>query len=825
MHQWGDGRFRRWFLAAPVGVGAMLVGLLPFSSADRDDFLGAPGAVGALVAVVTALLAGVWVGAFVALVGWAVFSVFVADTTMGSALALPLWVAAAVAAGVISTRLRRTEHQARAEAEAATSRLTRLEAITETALSRLELGELLDELLSRIQDVLAADTAVMLLLDEDGKGLVPTASKGFSEDPRGSIRIPIGEGFAGRVAAQRATVVVDDIDQAEIVNPLLREQGIRSLIGVPLLHLGELIGVVHAGSHRSHYFSADDGLLLQLVADRVALAITQSRLFEAERKARREAETAHEQVAFLARVSEVLASSRDYQSTLERVAELAVPMLADEVLIDMVEVEGGLLRLASAHADPATLEVIRELEGRYPPAPDAVFGAGAVIRSREPQLAAEISDEMVDAMARDDEHKSLIQNLGLRSFITVPLLTRDRVLGAITFIASTSDRSYGPADLEFAQELARRAAVAIENARLHAETEERARASLVLDRVGEGVFLVDRAGVVRLWNPAAAAITGISAEEVVGKPAAERIPGWAAVGERVPVGISANPAELRPEPLPLDLGKREIWLLISGVSFPEGIVYAFRDMTEERGLREFQTEFVATISHELRTPLAAVYGAAMTIQQRGDALDDDARSRLLSVVYDEASRLSRIIDDVLWASRLESGRLEFAIEKCRPEAIAESVVEAANAHLPSGVTLELRADSSLPQIATDADKVHQVLANLLENAVKYSPNGGRVKLTIEPNGGFVRFAVSDEGLGIPTGEIPRIFEKFYRLDPNQTRGVGGTGLGLYISRELVQRMSGRIWAESTEGKGSTFFVELPLAESGTREEVLAHIRT
>jgi len=802
----------------------MLVGLLPFAAAEREDFLGVPGALGALVAVMTALVAGVRVGAFVALVGWAVFFVFVADGTLGSGLALPVWIAAALAAGTISTRMRRTEHQARADAEGATNRLTRLGSITEIALSQLELDQLLDELLTRIRDLLAADTAVMLLLDDDGETLVPRAAQGLAEKRESSIRIPIGEGFAGRVAAERATVVVEHIEHAEMVDPLFRESGIRSLIGVPLLHLGELIGVVHAGSHRSHFFSPDDGLLLQLAADRVALAITQSRLLEAEREARRQAESAHERISFLARVSEVLASSRDYQATLERVAELAVPTLADAVLIDMVEDEGGLLRLASAHADPGTLDVIRELERRYPPAPDAPFGAGAVIRSREPQLAAEITDEMIDAMARDEEHKHLMRALGLKSFITVPLLTGDRVLGAITFIASTSERRYGPGDLSFAQDLARRAAVAIENARLHAETEERARASLVLDRVGEGVFLVDRAGVVRLWNPAAAAIIGLPAEEVVGKPADERIPGWAEVSERVPVGTSANPTELRPESLPLDLGEHEIWLLISGVSFPEGIVYAFRDMTEERGLREFQTEFVATISHELRTPLAAVYGAAMTIQQRGDALDDEARSRLLGVVYDEAGRLSRIINDVLWASRLESGRLEFAIERCRPETIAESVVEAANAHLPPGISLELQAHATLPRIAIDADRVRQVLTNVLENAVKYSPNGGLVQVKIEPNGSFVRFAVADHGLGIPQSELPRIFEKFYRLDPNQTRGVGGTGLGLYIARELVQRMNGRIWAESSEGKGSTFFVELPLAESGSAAEVLAHIK-
>jgi signal transduction histidine kinase/transcriptional regulator with GAF, ATPase, and Fis domain len=716
---------------------------------------------------------------------------------------------------------RRPPNRPQSGAGIASNRLLRLEAITETALSHLDLDQLLDELLERIRALLESDTAVMLLVDDDGETLVPRAAKGLEQDLT-AIRIPIGRGFAGRVAEQRTTVVIDDIDRAEIVNPLLREAGIRSLIGVPLLHLGELIGVVHAGAFQPNYFRPDDGLLLQLVADRVALAITQSRLFEAEREARREAETAHEQMSFLARASELLASSLDYEPTLERVAELAVPALADEVLIDMVVDEGRLQRVATAHADPARLELIRDLERRYPPQPDASFGGGAVIRSGEPQIAAEITEEMLDAIAQDEGHKHLIRALGLRSFMTVPLVSRDRVLGAITFIASTSDRSYGPENLAFAQELARRAAVAIENAQLHAETEERARASLVLDHVGEGVFLVDRFGIVRLWNPAAEALTGIPAGDIVGHHAVETISGWAAIADRVPVAGSASSSELRPETLPLDLGEREIWLSISGVSFPEGTVYAFRDMTEERGLRDLQTEFVATISHELRTPLAAVYGAAMTLQQRAGALDSEARDRLLDVVYAEAGRLSRIIDDVLWASRLESGRMEFAIEHCEPTSIAESVVKAASVHLPKTLSLELRADGPLPPIATDPDKVRQVLANLIDNAVKYSPDGGVIRLAIEPNGHFVRFAVSDEGLGIPAQEQPRIFEKFYRLDPNQTRGVGGTGLGLYISRELVRRMNGRIWVES-EGKGSTFYVELPQAEEGSHAEVLAHI--
>src|ERR671924_820578 len=429
------------------------------------------------------------------------------------------------------------------------SRLLRLEAITETALSYLDLDELLDHLLDRIRDLLDADTAVMLLVEEGEDVLVPRAAKGLEAELEADVRIPIGRGFAGRVAAERRTVVIDDIERAEIVNPILREFGVKSLIGAPLLHLGQMIGVVHAGSFKRAFFSADDGLLLQLVADRVALAVTQSRLYEAEHRTRLEAEAAHRQVSFLARASEMLTASLDYRATLERIAELAVPELADEVLVDIVADDRTIQRLASAYSDRAKVDIIRDLETRYPPASDALLGPGAVIRSGKAQVASEVTDEMVESMARDAEHARLIHALGLRSFMSVPLAARDRVLGAITFIASSSDRRYGAQSLEFAEELARRASIAIENAELRAETQERARASLVLDHIGEGVFLLDSFGVVRLWNPAAEAIIGIPADEIVGRPILEAFPGWAPIRTHVPVGGSAN-TELRAETFP-----------------------------------------------------------------------------------------------------------------------------------------------------------------------------------------------------------------------------------------------------------------------------------
>jgi signal transduction histidine kinase len=224
-----------------------------------------------------------------------------------------------------------------------------------------------------------------------------------------------------------------------------------------------------------------------------------------------------------------------------------------------------------------------------------------------------------------------------------------------------------------------------------------------------------------------------------------------------------------------------------------------------------RADFVATVSHELRTPLAAIYGAAITLRRTDLDLGEDMRAKLLEVVADEADRLAQIVNDVLLASHLDSGRLQLHIDTVDAAQLTENVVEAAKTHLPDGITLELKAPKKLPAVAADEQQLRQVLVNLVENAVKYSPDGGPVKVELSHGERSVQWTVSDEGLGIPAAERRRVFEKFYRLDPNMTRGIGGTGLGLYICRELVHRLDGRIWVDANNGKGSKFHIELPAA--------------
>jgi two-component system, OmpR family, phosphate regulon sensor histidine kinase PhoR len=388
--------------------------------------------------------------------------------------------------------------------------------------------------------------------------------------------------------------------------------------------------------------------------------------------------------------------------------------------------------------------------------------------------------------------------------------------GAYDFVQKPIDRDYFVASLERAIRMRRL------DRQVHQQRVELERHARVLHHVDRGIFLVDSTGVVRYWNPAAQAITGLEAASIVGRRADEAIPGWEAIGPEVPIATEPGPGSLLSKTLPLEIEGRELWVQISGVEFEDGVVYAFRNLTEERALDALKSDFIATVSHELRTPLAAIYGSARTLQRRDLELGDDDRARLLEVVAQESERLTRIAGDILLANQIEAGRLRLKDLEFDVAELVRAVVDQMQAALTGkeGIELVLEAPETLPRVSGDEDKLRQVLLNLIDNAIKYSPDGGRVGIRIEQRDSGVRIAVSDEGLGIPHADQQRIFGKFYRVDPQQTGGVGGTGLGLYISRELVRHMGGRVTVTSREGHGSTFVVDLPLLPITHREQAV-----
>ena len=522
-------------------------------------------------------------------------------------------------------------------------------------------------------------------------------------------------------------------------------------------------------------------------------------------QARAAAEAAGARLSVLAEASQLLASTLDYESTLANIASLLVPRFADWYAVDVLDDNGSFRRLAVVHKDPTKAVWAEKSKTLYPVEPDETEGAARVVRTGEAVLYRTISDDLLASSTKDERHHEVLHQLGMESAMVVPLTAGGRTFGALMLVSADPERLYDEDDLDFAKHLGRRAAVAVDNARLYRAAEERAQATLVVEHVGDGVMLLDRLGVIRLWNPAAEQITGLAAEEAVGRSAGEIFASWKAI-EPLSQG-----REKRPMTQAVDVNGRELWLSITGVGFGGGSVYAFRDLTSERAIDRLKSDFVSTISHELRTPLAAIYGAALTLRRDDVLLPEPQRAGLLEVIASESDRLARIVNDILWVSRLESGGMKTSVERCDGVELARSVIEAARHYVPPSIEITFSAPKDAPMVSTDPDKARQVLTNLVDNAVKYSPDGGRVNLEISVAGSRLRFSIRDEGMGVPPAEHRRIFEKFYRLDPDLTRGVGGTGLGLYISRELLARMGGRIWVESSGTGGSTFVAELPIA--------------
>ena len=338
-------------------------------------------------------------------------------------------------------------------------------------------------------------------------------------------------------------------------------------------------------------------------------------------------------------------------------------------------------------------------------------------------------------------------------------------------------------------------------ARVEAET--RARAALALAHVGDGVLLVTPDGKLDVVNHAAEAILDLTAADALGRPVREAIAGWDTLAGRVPVGRPGDATD--PATLPLTRGAHEQWLAVVAVESGEGVVYTIRDVTAEHRLEELRSDLVAVVSHELRTPLTGASGAAQTLLARYDALDDAMRRQLLQLIVEQGERMSRILDQILMTRNLDAG--EVTLEETAFE--ARDAFAAVVDSLPASERERVAVECATSLLARgDAATASQILAGLVENALKYSAGPVRVAAALEEQ--VVRFTVADEGPGIPVSERERIFEKFHRLDPAQRGGVGGTGLGLYIARELARRMHGRMGVLPSD-EGTTIFLDLPAA--------------
>lgn len=590
---------------------------------------------------------------------------------------------------------------------------------------------------------------------------------------------------------------------------------------------------------------------------------------------------AEDRLRFLAEASEIIAGSLDYEETLARVASLAVPFLADWCIVYLCQPDGSIHRLAMEHADSAHEPVSATIQQDFPMNPDATEGVPLVIRTGNSLLYPEATPEILAADALDpDGLRSVASNLGVQSWICVPLAVSGTSFGAISCMTAESGRRYGPADLALAEDLGRRAAVAVENARLYGvEQTTRQQAERNAERIGrlqdvtaalsqavtpeqvaevivnQGLAsLGAQRGMVATLSDDGQTLHVIQSQGHVAEvldswqsfPVDAPVPAAEAVRTGEPVLI-ASPAEhaarypnLARErgitgtgalaSAPMIVGDRILGAI--GLSFtqPRSFDDDDRDFllalarqcaqaldrarayADARAAVRAREQFLSIASHELKTPLTSIKAAGQLIDRRLNEEQLD-RSQLVwfsDQMRGEINRLELLVNDLLDASRIQQGRLDLRPARTDLVDLARVVVgrfEYAPIRLPEH-TLVIEADAPVVGVF-DPARIDQVITNLVSNALKYSPAGGEVRVRVTASGDIAMLTVSDSGIGLTEAEQAGMFQPFMRGDGVREH-IGGTGLGLFISAEIVERHGGSVVVESVPGHGTTFFVYLPL---------------
>lgn len=343
----------------------------------------------------------------------------------------------------------------------------------------------------------------------------------------------------------------------------------------------------------------------------------------------------------------------------------------------------------------------------------------------------------------------------------------------------------------------------------------------IVKGMAEGVVVVDRDMRLRYANQAAADIFGDALIHGLGEPVTELMADNELIDALEECREFAGEGRREIETIG-PLGPRYYLLNVNAITTEDGEVIGYicvmSDVTELRELDNLKSDLISFVSHELRNPLAAVKSYADTLVIHAERLDDAKRRQFAEVISQEVDRLARLIDGYLDISRIEAGKaLELVLREIDAVALARRAIEI-QAASDTGCPLELDAPNGPVMFVADRDKVLQVLLNLLSNAVKYSPNGGTVTLRLMEKPDEVEFTVIDQGLGIDEVQMRSIFTPFYRIRRSETRDVRGTGLGLYLSKHLVEAHGGRLWVDSVPGEGSQFHAALPKrpAESGDK---------
>ncbi|HMQ29936.1 MAG TPA: ATP-binding protein [Chloroflexaceae bacterium] len=503
---------------------------------------------------------------------------------------------------------------------------------------------------------------------------------------------------------------------------------------------------------------------------------------------------------YLLQISRALTAQLDLISVLSLVIGYAVEMTAGTSgLIALYDEDGG---------DELRIRASARLPREYWP-------AFARLLTLPPSDLARRGEGVLREVAADT-------GLTLRQMIALPLTLRDTPVGLIYVFRAALNVAFSPDDRQVLQDFADQAAIAVSNARLYQSVlREKQRLDATIEQSADGVMIIDSRWRITTFNKAMEQLTGWTREEAVGRPCAEVLGIHNAQG--INICLVDCPLQRLPfAPNPVVEGRvltrdgRELYL--QSRYAPQrgaqgqflGAIANVRDITAQKEEEELQSTFISVISHELKTPVSIIKGFAGTLQREDASFTPEQYRDGLHVIEEEADRLARQIQDLLDVSRLTAGGIRLDMADFPLPALAADVVRALAPGAGEGFEFELRFPDDMPPVHGDFERVRQVLANLVSNAIKYSPDGGTIRLGGWPEGELAVCYVADQGAGIAPEEQEAIFRRFYRVDNRLRRETQGSGLGLYLTRAIVEAHGGRIWVESQLGKGSRFVFTLPL---------------
>jgi PAS domain S-box-containing protein len=723
-------------------------------------------------------------------------------------------------------------------------------------LDSLDTREILNTLISSVRRVLPHAHGIRIMLfDQGSKSLRTETAFGYNDNETlMNISHALNTSIIGRVYQKGETQNVAEVDFAtdfdlspdNLLNYREATGGRLpiSMLLIPIKVADSVRGVVELDNFNTvGAYSEEDQALVESLTQQIALALENARLYDESRRSNEELEQAvaartaeleeeHQFSQILLKISSELSSSLDLNMVLNQSLQMLCNATGAEQINIYISQPGAptLLYRAGAgiHESPPMGGSASKLTTK-----DGL--AGLVFEHQEPIVVQDLLTDPVWQKAHG-------VNPVYRSAVVTPLIVGQDVLGCLMLFHRQPDH-FRPAIANPIQAAANQFAVTINNGELfqlirdqaedlgnmlRAQQIETSRSTAMLEGVGDGVLVTESHNIITLFNHAAEAMLDLKREAVLGKTLDDFVGlfGGAAQAWMDTIrtwSISPNlpeSSEMYQERLYLEDG-RVISVHLSPVSDRQeflGTISIFRDITHEVEVDRLKSEFVATVSHELRTPMTPIKGYVEFLLMGGAGELNEQQLEFVNVIKTNIDRLSILVNDLLDVSRIESGQVALNFQPIDMREVVEEVIEVIQQRSEDElrpVSFDVNIPDDLPTIYGDAERVRQIVTNLVDNAYKYSPEESMVTITLSENEGEVQLDVIDQGIGIFPDEHEKIFERFYRGENHLVMATAGTGLGLPIVKELVEMHNGRIWVRSTgvPGEGSTFSCTLPKYET------------